>query len=195
MSAQNETTQKFLSDARSLKEQVAALKEQVTAIESTIPALIRSVGKNMDEIKTKVDFMAEWMDALVGVVGLESVQEAILTSRTKKAVEAAEAAKAELAALKASGEMVNLDVVEDDVTLVLSEVKNDTNEPVGPGWFKLHTSELKPEFKELLKGKPVGYSERREETTFTVLEVLKAVAVHKTETLPEAAAATTEAVA
>lgn len=168
MSSQSETTQKFIKDARTIAQKVEGL-------EQTIPALIRSIGKSLDEFKAKQDFMAEWMDAVVGVVGLEKVQEAVLETRAKRAQAECDAAKADVVAQKAAGNLVNLDKVEDECFVILTEVVNDTNAPVGPGWFKMHMSELKPEFRELLKGKEVGYSERRESTTFTIVEVLKAV--------------------
>lgn len=168
MTAQTNTTKKFIEDARSIRERVAGLEE-------VIPALVKNIGKAIDENKVKVDFMAEWMDALVGLVGVEKVEAAVLDTRNKKALAQAEAAKAALASEKEKGAYVNLDKVEDECFVVLTEHKNDTEEPVGGGWFKLHTTQLKPEFRELLKDKAPGYSERREASTFTLVEVLKSV--------------------
>lgn len=168
MSPQTNTTQKFLADARSIR-------ERVDGLEQVIPALVKNVGKGIDELKSKTDFMAEWMDALVGVVGVDLVQAAVLDARQKKAAAQMEADKADLAAQKAAGTLVPLEKVEDECFVVLTEVKNDTTEPVGAGWFRLHTTQLKPEFKALLKDKAPGYSERREESTFTLVEVLKYV--------------------
>jgi len=119
--------------------------------------------------------MAEWMDAVVGLLGVEKVQAAVFGTRLKKAQAEAAVLKEETEKLKESGELVAQEAVSEDSYVVLTEVKNDTDEPVGPGWFRLHMTEVRPEFKEMLMGKPAGYSERREETTFTVVEVLKAV--------------------
>lgn len=180
MSPQNQTTKKFLDDARSIRERVTSLEEvffgnQEKGTEGVIPVLTKSIGKAIDEQKVKVDFMAEWMDALVGIVGVEKVEAAVIDTRNKKALAQAEADKAALADAKSKGAYVNLDKVEDECFVVLTEYKNDTEEPIGGGWFKLHTSQLKPEFRELLKDKAPGYSERREASTFTLVEILKSV--------------------
>jgi len=168
MTAQTNTTQKFLADARSIR-------ERMDMLEQVVPSLVKNVGKALDELKAKTDFMAEWMDALVGVVGVDSVQAAVLEARKKKAVAQMEADKADLAAQKAAGTLVPLEKVEDDCVVVLTEVKTDTEEPVGAGWVRLHTSQLKPEFQVLFKDRAPGFSERREEHTITLVEVLKYV--------------------
>lgn len=175
MSAQTETTKKFIEDTRSIKDRVAA-------VEQTIPSLIKSVGVAIDRVanqtaslKNQVDFMAEWLDALVGEFGVEKLQKLVGETRLKKAKEEADATRAETEQLKTDGLLAPAETVEDGVYLVLSEVVNDTNEPAGAGWLRVHSTDLKRDTFEKFLGKTVGHIERMENTTVTVLEILKAV--------------------
>jgi hypothetical protein len=169
MSPQTTTTQQFLNDARSLRQRVDDIEQKM------VPSLVQNIGREFDGLKTKTDFMAEWLDALVGVVGLTEVEAAVLATRTKKALAEAEVLKVQIADEKAKGLLVNVDKVDDNCFVVLTETKNDTNEPVGAGWFKLHITQLKPEFRDLFKDKAPGFTDRREENTIGLVEILKAV--------------------
>lgn len=178
MSPQTQTTTKFINDAKGIRERVDNIEEfcfgnPQKGTTGVIAAFAKGVGKNIDELKVKTDFMAEWMDAVVGIVGVEKVQAAILETREKKALARAEAQKAELAAEKAKGLYETLEKVEDPCFVILTEFENDTEKPVNGGWFKLHTTQLTPEFMNIVKEKSVGYSERREASTFTIAEILR----------------------
>lgn len=169
MSPQQDTTKKFLKDARTTTERVQALEEM-------IPMLIQTIGKQFDEIKPqlkKLEMFEELMDVTIGLLGTERFAETLKASRLERAQNEAEAAKKENEKLKADGILQPVEKVETDSVVVISSHVTETGAPVGAGWVRFRMAELKPELQQKLLGQSVGFTDQEGPNTFTLLEILK----------------------
>jgi hypothetical protein len=164
MSTQDNTTKQFLKDKRN------AL-ERIDALENMFPNLIQALGRQIDSVKNKQNFLDELMDAIIGTVGAEKVAESLKDSRLQRALKEAESQKESTAKAVAEGKLKTAEIVGDNSVIVISSNNTATGESVGAGWFRFHVSEIKPEVKAMLVGQSVGFEGTEGGNTFKLLEI------------------------
>lgn len=152
------------------KQKKSAL-ERIEALESMLPNLIQALGRQIDDMKTQLNGLAELVDTMIGLIGVEKVEAELKSNRLKTATEKAEQQKAHTAKMLAEGRLVSAETVGDNSVLVLRVNSIETGEPVGTGWFRFHVSEIKPEIRETMKGQTVGFKGADELQTFEILEI------------------------
>jgi hypothetical protein len=161
-----DTTQKMASQKRNALERIEGLEKMV-------PDLLQAIGKQLDEMKAKVEALEEMTDAVIGVVGVQPVSDAMTASRELRARQQAEAQKQETEKLVSDGVLELQDFVDEKSILVLKELKADGTE-IPPGWFRVGVPELKPNLQSDVIGKAARSTVSMENGgSFEILEIYK----------------------
>jgi hypothetical protein len=136
--------------------------DRVGNIEAALQNLIEQINKSFSTLDQQVSMVRELIGAVVDVVGVEAVKEAVEASRvaaalaqTKAMTDARDAAVAALESGIANGEIVAADEIGPRSVIVGVEADAEGKE-MAPGRAQLLFSGVKPEFQGQLLGKGVG---------------------------------------
>lgn len=136
--------------------------ERVDAIEASVQNLVEQINQSLSAVEKQLTMHQELVGALVSIVGVEPVKEAIETARAAKKqqeleamIASAQAAKAALEAGLTNGEIAAAEICGERSVIVGVERDKEGVE-IPPGRSQLLFAMVKPEFQEKLLGKPVG---------------------------------------
>ncbi len=116
---------------------------------------VMAVNQAFSQLSQKLDESREILDAVVGLIGAQAVQEAIQGTRLAQMVDAANATKANIAKALAEGKLVKTEVVTAKSLVVGRETKPDGTE-IPPGYAAIRFSQVKEAFQTKLMGLKVG---------------------------------------
>lgn len=162
--------------------------ERLDQVEKTIANLTSAINNSLMTLNNQTNAQGEVLEAVVAVLGNESIDEKIKELRVQKATEAMEAEKSALEALKASGEIVATQKVTDKSVIVGKEFNQDGSVRV-PGRVQVAFQRIDAKFQPDLLGKEVGNTiDLPEGRKFEIVEIYE-VAPKKEEPVAEAAPA------
>jgi len=149
--------------------------ERIAALEGDLSGLMTGVQSAITELEKRILGAAEVVDALVRIMGQETVEAAVVAARDERAATQATDAKAGLEKALAAGQVVPSDHVSENSIIV--GVENDKDgAAIKPGYIQLSMQGVKPEFKEKMLGQAVGFKfDTVDGNTFTVNAVYEAV--------------------
>jgi hypothetical protein len=149
--------------------------ERIAALEGDLSGLMSGVQGAITELEKRILGASEVIDALVRIVGQETVEAAVLAARDERAATQATQAKEGLDKAIAAGQVVSGTVIGENSIIVGVENDKDGN-PVKPGYIQLSMLGVKPEFKEKMLGESVGFKfDTVDGNTFTVNGVYESV--------------------
>ena len=144
--------------------------KQLTELEERLNQLAQAVEVALNNMNQQLSTSVEILNAIVGHLGEEKVIELIKENRKKADLERIEKTKEQLKAMASSGLLVKADEVGEESLIIGKESDKDGN-VIHPGWVSVGFKDVKPEFKELLKGKKAGDVFETPVGKFEVLEV------------------------
>jgi hypothetical protein len=131
------------------------LLKRLADIEADLTGLVDALNKSLTLVEQRLGNLDEVTNAVVGIVGVQSVQEAITAMHVKKAKADADAqAKALLMAVD-KGLVIKSELLTEKSVIFGRELDKDGNE-VPPGRVQMLYGQIKEEFRAALLGKPVG---------------------------------------
>lgn len=142
---------------------------RILDLEQSIPQLVAAVNKAVNTVRNQIGHLAEQVDAVVSILGEETIVKSIQDNRVAKLLAETESRKN---AIQASVDSGVLKVVDEVYPIVTDETGKVTahgpfiegaefdaeGKPMLPGWVFLRLSELHPETQESLIGKKAGDS-------------------------------------
>ena len=171
--------------AANLGERLDTLEAQVEDIQRTIPQLAMATNQALNQMNTSLNEVKEYLDVVIGLVGLEAVQAQLEENRMNRMKAAAEQTKANIAKALEEGTLAKAEKISDKSLIVGKEIKADGSE-IPPGYAAVRFSQVKDDFKTKLLDQAVGFTmETDGGGKFEVLEVYEDVIK---ETKTEAAA-------
>jgi hypothetical protein len=154
--------------------------ERIAALEADLSGLMSGVQNALTELERRVMTASEVIDAVVRVVGQETVEASVLAARDERAAAAAVQAKEGLDKALEAGQVVPGTVIGDNSIIVGVESDKD-GVALKPGYIQLSMAGVKPEFKEKMVGQSAGFKfDTVDGNTFTVNGVYES-APQKTE--------------
>ena len=148
--------------------------ERIAALEGDLSGLMSGVQNAITELERRVMTASEVIDAVVRIVGQETVEAAVIAARDERAATAATQAKEGLEKALAAGQLVPGTVIGDASVIVGVECDKD-GAAIKPGYIQLSMQGVKPEFKEKMLGQAVGFKfDTVDGNTFTVNGVYEA---------------------
>ena len=148
--------------------------ERIAALEGDLSGLMSGVQSAITELEKRILGASEVIDAVVRIVGQDTVEAAVLAARDERAATQATQAKEGLEKALAAGQLVPGTTIGDNSVIV--GVENDKDgAPIKPGYIQLSMAGVKPEFKEKMLGQVAGFKfDTVDGNTFTVNAVYEA---------------------
>jgi hypothetical protein len=149
--------------------------ERIAALEGDLSGLMSGVQSAISELEKRILGASEVIDAVVRIVGQDTVEAAVLAARDERAATAAKEAKEGLDKAIAAGQVVAGTMIGENSIIV--GVENDKDgAALKPGYIQLSMAGVKPEFKEKMLGQAAGFKfDTVDGNTFTVNAVYEAV--------------------
>ena len=136
--------------ALSQKKQVKSALERIGELEGVLPQIIAGFNQALMQLEQRLGEFGEAIDALVELAGGKDLVDSVIQShRVARAT-------ANLNAALARGDLVKVEAVSEKSVIVGREFDKDGN-LVPPGRVQLSFRGFKPEFREKLLGKGVGF--------------------------------------
>ena len=129
--------------------------QQVAGLAERLDQLGQAIDVALNNMNQQLSTAVEILNAVVGHIGEDKVVELIKENRKKADLEKVEKTKSQIGAMADSGLLVKADEVGEESLIIGKESDKDGN-VIHPGWVSIGFKDVKPEFKELLKGKKVG---------------------------------------
>ncbi len=142
--------------AANAMERLDVLEAQADDVQKTLPNLARAVDQAVTNVSNEVHELRETLDAVVGLVGVAAVQQAIADSRLASMKAAAEGTKANIAKAVAEGNLVKAEKLGEKSLVVGRELRADGTE-IPPGYAAFSMSTVKKSYREKLLGQAVGF--------------------------------------
>lgn len=143
--------------------------ERVADLEKMVPSLLESVN---DSIRRRTDPTIQTLNAVVEILGRDSVKAKMVEQMEKQQSQELEARTSHLQAGVAEGRILKVEKISEN-SLVVSTETDSAGKVRHPGKFHLNFGEIAPQFQEKLLGRGVG--ERVElpegQGTFEVVEI------------------------
>jgi hypothetical protein len=175
----------------SLRQRTKNALERIDDLEKQFMKLVDGLNNAFEQLNRKVGNLEDSLEAVVTILGVETVAQSITEIRLKRAEEAATLAKEQVKALFEAGVYVKSDTVTNKSILVGHEVHPETGEIAPPGFIKASFEEIKPELKEKFLGQKLGFkTDTGSGNLFELLEIYEEV---EGKTLPSPEAVTPEA--
>ena len=143
-------------DPRVLAKRTSNALDRLDAVEKTIPDLISAINNSLGGLNQQLNAQGEVLEAVVSLLGQETVQNTIKETRERKATELMEAEKKALEELKNAGTVVAVEKVTEKTVIVGREFTPDGSVR-HPGRAQVPFSRVDQNFKEGLLGKGVGF--------------------------------------
>lgn len=126
--------------------------DRVSNIEDAFPRLVDSLSQHLDQ---RLNPVIQNLDAVLEILGRETVVSKITELREKRQSEESEAKKKQLEALLTEGKIVKTDKVSDK-SIIVAQEKSLEGKVIHPGRFQLMFNEVAPVFQEKILAKEVG---------------------------------------
>jgi hypothetical protein len=123
--------------------------ERVTELEKSFPNLVDAISDNLDR---RLNPLLPLINALVEVVGRDTVSAKVKEQRELSQTQEMESQKAQLQVLVAEGRLTKAEVIKDGSVIVAREFLGDGT-VVHPGRLQILFSDVAPQFQEKLLGK------------------------------------------
>lgn len=161
--------------------------QRIEQLEQDLMNLAQGAQNGLNSLQTRINQSAEILDAVVGVLGKETVEAAVEQARAQVREDNAKAAKEALEAALKDGKLAAVpgDVGAGDKSILTGVEYDKDGKPVHPGYVQLAFASVKPEYQEKLRGKGVGFKFETEVGSFEVTGVYD----HVTQPEPEEAPA------
>lgn len=143
-------------DPRVLAKRTSNALDRLDAVEKTIPDLISAINNSLGGLNQQLNAQGEVLEAVVSLLGQETVQNTIKETRERKATELMEQEKKAMEELKASGAIAASETVTEKSIIVGREFNPDGSVR-HPGRAQVPFARVDQNFKEALLGKSVGF--------------------------------------
>lgn len=186
--------------AATAMDRLDVLDNQMEDVLKNLPQLAIGFNDALNRIQQQFSDMNETVDALVGLVGVDAVQAAIVQNRLDRMNAAAATTKANIVKALEEGKLVKVEKVTEKTLMVGRELKADGT-MIPPGYSAVSFNQVKKEYREKLLGQSVGFILPTEnDGKFEIIElyegvpaaVVPAVAEATPEVAPEAVPAPPE---
>jgi hypothetical protein len=160
--------------------------DRLDQVEKTIPQLVSAINNSLGGLHQQVNSQGEVVEALVQLLGKETVESTIRDTRERRATEAMEAEKKALEELKGRGDLAAVEKVTEKSVIVGREYNPDGTVR-HPGRAQVAFQRVDESFKTGLLNQPVGFIlELPNKGKFEVVEIYEVV--EKPAPAPEAPA-------
>ena len=139
----------------SARKQAKDALSRIDALEKTVEDLQSGVANVVSSMNNALESVLGSIDALVEIVGPETVAAKIAELKEKKDLKQLQDMKDAVAAALEKGTLVVTDSIQEK-TLVIGQELDAEGKPAGLGRVQLPFEGFKPKFQEQILGKPVG---------------------------------------
>ncbi len=140
-----------------LGKKTASAIEKIGELEKGFIALLEGVQNAIGTQNNQLGDQGEALAAVIDILGKEQVNAKIVEKRKITVMDQVEKAKAALAMKIAEGTAKPVDIVT-ETALIVGKEYDDKGEVKFPGRLQVMVSQLKPEAKEAIIGKPANFS-------------------------------------
>jgi|SRR6185312_5877675 len=141
----------------SLRAKAKGLEARMKDLETGLSRLMIGIDRNMGQVGQMLGEVTEKLEAVIELVGTESVNQLVEAKRMDRAQEAADAEQKALEEAIADGYVTPTDVVAENSFIVAYETKAD-GKPLGTGRQSVAFKSLSKAAKETLLGKGVDFT-------------------------------------
>ena len=162
-------------DQRVLAKRTSNALDRLDQVEKTIPNLISAINNSLGGLNNQLNSQGEVLEAVVELLGVETVQSTIKASRERKATEAMEAEKKALEELKSRGDVAPAEKISEKALIVGREYNKDGTVR-HPGRAQVAFQRVDDQFRQGLLGQAAGFVlELPNGGKFEVLEIYEVV--------------------
>lgn len=155
----------------SLRQRTKNALERIDGLEQQMVKLIEGLNTAFDQINRKLGTLEDSLEAVVTILGVETVAQSITEIRLKRAEDAATQEKEKIKALVEAGIYATAETVSDK-SIVVGRESDAEGKISPPGFVKADFRDIKPELKEKFLGQTVGFKlETSPGQTFELLEI------------------------
>lgn len=162
-------------DTRLIAKRTTNALDRLDAVEKVLPELVTGINNSLGSMNQQLNAQGEVLDALVGLLGRDTVETAIKTNRETKATEMMEAEKKAYEELKVAGALSVVEKVTEK-SIVVGREYNPDGTVRHPGRAQVAFQRVDAAFKDALLGQPAGFIlELPNGGKFEVVEVAEVV--------------------
>jgi hypothetical protein len=167
------------SPKQSVRKQAAGALERIGEVERNVMMITSVVNRSFSNFQQQQSALTETVDAIVSILGEDTVANAVVVARQEKATQQAEQRKAAVTEAVAKGLLVAEQTIRPAVvepgeegqqekvlepgSTVASVMLDKSGEEIPGTYYVMPMSQVKPEFRKQLEGKEVGYMIANEE--------------------------------
>lgn len=162
-------------DTRVIAKRTTHALDRLDRIETLLPELISGINNSFGSMNQQLNAQAEFVEAVVEMLGRVAIEAAIKDNRERKAVELMESEKKGLEELKAAGAIAVVEKVTEKSIIVGREYNADGSVR-HPGRAQVPYARVDANFKEKLLGQSVGFVMELPNTgKFEIVEICEVV--------------------
>ncbi len=177
-------------------EKVDNLEAKVGEFQTTLSAVMRAMSNGLTQIQSQaqeqITALSEQIEAVIRILGAPQVATTIDAMRIERVEAVAAQSKANIAVAIAEGKLVTAEIVDEESIVTGIEYQASGDVVPGGGYAAMKFTEIKPEFRDAMKGQKVGVKVDLANGggTFLIEQILKiAPVVAAAEPAPEATVA------
>lgn len=175
-------------DTKVIAKRTTNALDRLDQIEKVLPELISGINNSFGQLSQQINAQGELLEAIVGLLGKETVESSLKENRERKATELMESEKKALEELKAAGAIAVVEKVTEKSIIVGREYNSDGSLR-HPGRAQVAYARVDANFKDKLLGQAAGFvMELPNSGKFEILEVCEVIQKPDAPALPEAAA-------
>lgn len=162
-------------DTKVIAKRTTNALDRLDQIEKVLPELISGINNSFGGISQQVNAQGEVLEAVVGLLGKETIEAALKENRERKATEVMESEKKALEELKTAGAIAVTEKVTEK-SIIVGREYNPDGTLRHPGRAQVPYSRVDANFKEKLLGQVAGFVlELPNKGKFEILEVCEVV--------------------